>query len=386
MKTRLVRVKDISPDDEHAWRRLGERAVEPNPFAEPDFFILSTRYFEGYRDATVVIAQEGTEFLGVVPFAGIDTPRLPPRRVASTRANPMQITGLHTPLVDRTDPHRVVDALLDALSRAARSEGWPGILLLDEIGSDGPVAASLLKVCEERRYPVYVKDSWDRGTVSRAGQWANPVDGKRRREIRRRQRLLTEEAGAEVVLVDRSLAPGACDDFMAMEIAGWKGREGGHAFARYPNMAEWFREWHRCLVAGGRATLLSLEAGSHPVAMAYVVRAGDGLFCFRIAFDEAYAKYGPGPMLLSSALTYLRDTTDAAWFDSMTSKDNTFFLGLLPERRRLSRLFIGTGGTLDRALVSALPAMAKLSAASHQMRHRLVRNPRTRERSRGNGA
>ncbi len=383
MKTRLVRVQDVSRDDEDAWRRLGERALEPNPFAEPDFYLLAARHFETYADARLVIAQEGTEFMGVLPIARVDTPRVPPRRVATTLADPTQISGLSTPLVDRTEPRRTVDALLGALGRAARSEGWPGIVLLPEFASDGPVAESLLKVCEERRYPVYVKDSWERGTVSRAGQWANPVDGKRRREIRRRQRLLTEEAGAEVVVVDRSLAPTACDDFLAMEMAGWKGRGGGHAFARYPNMAEWFRDWHARLVASGRVTLLSLDVGSRPIAMAYVVRAGEGLFCFRIAFDEEYAKFGPGPMLLSSALTLLRDTTDAAWFDSMTSKDNAFFLGLLPERRRLSGLFIGTGGTLDRSLVSALPAMTRLSAATHQLRKRLQRAPETAAGTRG---
>ena len=170
---------------------------------------------------------------------------------------------------------------MGALGRAARHEGSPGIVLFDEIGSDGPVAESLRRVCEERRFPVYVKDSWERGTVSRAGQWANPVDGKRRREIGRRRRLLADNAGEEVALVDRSLEPTACDDFLEMEIAGWKGREGGHAFARYPNMAEWFRDWHRCLVAAGRVTLLSLNVGSVPIAMSYFVRAGEGLFCFR---------------------------------------------------------------------------------------------------------
>ena len=80
-------------------------------------------------------------------------------------------------------------------------------------------------------------------------------------------------------------------------------------------------------------------------------------------------------MLLSSALNFLRDSTDAAWIDSMTSKDNAFFLGMLPERRMLSRLLIGTGGPLDRALVSALPAMTRLSAAKRQVQKRLVRAP-----------
>ena len=78
MKTRLVRVQDVSRDDEDAWRRLAERALEPNPFAEPDFFLLSARYFESYADARLVIAQEGTEFMGVLPIAGVDTPRVPP--------------------------------------------------------------------------------------------------------------------------------------------------------------------------------------------------------------------------------------------------------------------------------------------------------------------
>ncbi len=372
MQTRLVRVKDLSKDDEDAWRRLAARSLEPNPFAEPDFFILSVRHFEKYADARLVIAQEGTEFTGVLPLARVDSPRVPPRRIESTTADPTQISGLQTPLVDRTDPDQTVDALMAALGRAARYDGWPGIVLFDEIASDGPVAASLRRVCEQRRCPIFVKDTWERATVSRVGKWATPVDAKRRGDIGRRRRQLVNDAGAEVTVIDLSAEPAACDAFLEMELAGWKGREGGHAFARYPNMAAWFRDWHRRLVAANRVTLLALTVGSVRIAMTYFVRGGEGLFCFRVAFDETYAKYGPGPMLLASALDFLRDNTDAAWIDSMTGKDNTFFLRMLPERRRLSRLYIGTGGRLDRAMVSALPALTKLAAARHQMQKRFV--------------
>ena len=367
METRLVRVRDIERDDEDAWRRLAERAVEANPFAEPDFFISAARHFESYRDATLVIAQDGSEFIAALPIAAIDRPRIPPRRVASTAASPLQISGLQTPLVDRTQPDRAVDALIGALSQAAKDDGWPGIVLFDEIGSDGPVAEALRRACQDRRFPIFVKDSWERATVSRSGHWANPIDGKRRREIGRRQRLLAAEAGAEVALVDRTSDPTALDDFLHMEISGWKGREGGHAFARYPSMAAWFGDWHRCLLTAGRVTVLSINVGPVPIAMDYFVRAGEGFFCFRVAFDESYATYGPGAMLLASGLNLLRDSTDAQWVDSMTSKDNTFFLGLLPERRRISKLLIGTGGTLDKAVVSALPAMTRLGAAKRRV-------------------
>jgi hypothetical protein len=104
------------------------------------------------------------------------------------------------------------------------------------------------------------------------------------------------------------------------------------------------------------------------------VRAGPGIFGFRIAFDEAYARYSPGAMLLSSALVYLRDETDAQWIDSCSDRNNEFFL-MLPERRRLSMLLIGTGGALDRRIVGALPALSRVNAAQERARARLRRKP-----------
>jgi len=372
MKTRLVRVQDISKDDEDAWRHLSERALEPNPFAEPDFLVLSSRHFEGYADARLVIVQDGTEFKGILPISLMERARVPPRKVAHIRSRPLVVACLDTPLVDRSSPDQASDAIIDALCRAAKSEGWPGIVMFDEIGADGPVIDSLRRACEERRCPIFIKDSWERATVSRAGRWANPFDRKRRREIARTQRLLAEEAGVEVTIVDRTSDPAAVEDFLEMELSGWKGREEGRAFARNADTAAWFREWHPRWVATGRLTVLSLNVGSISIAMQYFVQAGEGLFWFRMAFDEAYARFGPGAMLLSLALNYLRDNTDAQWIDSLADKGNAFVLGMLPERRRLSALLIGTGGGLDRALVLALPTMTKLVAAEKQVRARLA--------------
>jgi len=373
MKTRIVRVQDITEDDEEAWRRCAERALEPNPFAEPDFLIPSSRHFVDYADARLLIAEEGSDFVGVLPISRMTRSRMPPRRVASVRSKPRVVAGLDTPLVDRSSPDRASGALLDGLRRAAESDGWPGIVLFDQIASDGPVFDSLSRCCVERHCPVFIKDSWERATVTRSGRWANPVDGKRRRETARRQRLLAEEAGSEVVLVDRTSDAAAAEDFLVMESSGWKGRERGRAFARSPEQAAWFREWHGRWLAAGRLSVLALNVGSISVAMEYFVRAGEGLFGFRIAYDDAYAHFKPGAMMVSLAMNFLRDNTDAAWIDSTTDRDNDFFLGMMPERRTLSTILIGTGGAVDRAMVSALPTMTKLVVAEKQVRKRLVR-------------
>ncbi len=180
-----------------------------------------------------------------------------------------------------------------------------------------------------------------------------------------------------MTLVDRTLDPSAAEDFLVMEASGWKGREGGLALTRRPATVSWFREWHPIWVASGRLTILALNVGSVSVAMQYYVRANEGLFCFRIAFDDAYAKYKPGAMLMSMALSHLRDHTDAEWVDSSTDAGNTFFFGMLPERRTISTILIGTGGIVDRSLVSALPTMTKLVVAEKRVRKRLARSRST---------
>ena len=63
-------------------------------------------------------------------------------------------------------------------------------------------------------------------------------------------------------------------------------------------------------------------------------------------------------MLIAAGTEYLLEHTDAGWIDSSTDKDNAFLLELLPERRNLSTVLIGTGGALDRRAVSALPSSA----------------------------
>ena len=362
MRTRLVRVRDISKDDEEAWRRLSARALEPNPFAEPDFLLPSVRHFGGYSDARLVIAQEGTEFVGVLPTVAFTGSRLPPRMIVTTRGSPTAVSALNAPLVDRSEPDQVVDALVGALGRGAKRDKWPGILLLHEMASDGLVAESLRRVCDRRRYPVFVKDAWERGAVSRSGQWENPLQRHRRREVGRLRRLLTRESGDELHVVERSTDSVAVEDFLTMEASGWKGREDGLAFARDPDKVAWFREWSVRWAATGRLIVLALNVGDVSIALQYFVRAGEGLFFFKMAYDPDYARYAPGAMLLASAFEYLLEQTDAQWIDSCADGGNRFVLDMFPERRKLSRLVIGTGGALDRRLVSALPLMTKVAS------------------------
>ena len=370
METRLVKVSDLSASDEQAWRMLGARVIEPNPFFEPDFVLLACRHFEGFAKTRLVIVEDDGEFRAVLPLAAVEHPRIPPRATVTTRGQPTAIAALCTPLVDRTCVDRAVGALLDGLSEEAKRGGLPGIVALERLGDDGPVAGSIRRLCRERRLPVFTRETWIRGTVSRAGKWESPLSKKRSKEIARLGRVLTKETGLELSLVDRTLDPSAASEFLDMEASGWKGSGQGSAFARDQTKVAWFREWRDRWAPTGRLHVLALNAGSMSIAMQCFVRAGDGLIFFRMAFDAKYARYAPGASLLASSMEYLLEHTDAQWIDSCADADNKFALEMLPEGRPLATLMIGTGGLLDRSLVSALPAMTRVVAETRRARGR----------------
>jgi len=372
MKTRLVSARDISAVDEERWRHLAQRALEPNPYAEPDFFLVSSRHFQGYADATLVVVEEGSEFRAVLPVATTGKRRSLPRRVAETRSTPTSVFGMGTPLIDATKPEESTEGLVEALGVASKDARWPGIVSVERLRTEGPVFDLLRNECAQRGRPFLVRDSWDYGAVTRVGEWANPIQGKRRREIERRLRQLASETGEEVTMVDRSQDPSAFEDFLKMEATGWKGGPGGKAFALRHDTVEWFKEWSQRWGESGRMYALTLCVGDKPVAMQYCVRAGEGIFVFRIGNDDAYSRHGTGTALFHLSLGYLRDHTDAAWFEVPTDKDS-WSLHVLPERRSLSNVVIGTGGLVDRTLVSAIPAVEGALALPDLVRRRLSR-------------
>ncbi|HEY5025200.1 MAG TPA: GNAT family N-acetyltransferase [Acidimicrobiales bacterium] len=383
METRLVKVKGISAADERAWRALAARAMEPNPYFEPDFLMLCAKHFQGYADTTLVVAEEQGSFVGVLPIVRFDRPNLPPRHVASMIGAPTAVRSLGTPLIDGDCGDAAMGALLDALAGAAEKSGWPGIVSVDRMGNDGPLIESLHRMCEKRGFPVFTKEAWDRGVVRRGGKWERPLRKTRERQIAQKRRAMMRDSGKEVTLVDRTLDPSVVDDFLVMEMTGWKGREGGLAFAKDEHKVAWLHEWHQRWAPTGRLTVLSLQLEEIPVAIEFFVRAGDGIFCFRGAYDDSYSKYGPGLMVFADCMAYLLEHTDAGWMDSATDKDNAFLLEILPERRNLSVLYIGVGGILDKTVVRALPGMVRLGATQRQLRERWARSRPTNSTSTG---
>ncbi len=362
----------MSSRDEQAWRSLAARAVEPNPLFEPDCVIPAARHQSFGSEIDLVVAEENDEMQACIPVRRVRRWHKVPYPIVTTQVRRMIYLG--TPLIA---PEHGIDAcasLFDTLAEQ-RARGGARVLALEEITSDGPVDAFVRAAAEQRGYPRYEFETFDRGFVRRRVTF-DSRDIHRPETIRtvaKKRRRLTRELGEEPKLVDHGGSSSAVMDYIALEASGYKA-DLGVAMTTAAGEPNYFREMCERFSAAGRMHIVALEAAGRILAMNVWIRAGAGMFMIKSSFDEKYSDFSPGLQLMQSSVEYFQERTDAAWLDSCTYKGNEFLLRMFPDRRTVASHFVVLAndwrhGFVDRAVVQAFiklrPVHTRLWARLH---------------------
>jgi CelD/BcsL family acetyltransferase involved in cellulose biosynthesis len=375
VKTRAIRPLDISARELQSWRDLSDRAAEPNPFQEPDFLVPAALDLPYGAEIEVLLAEEEGRAFASIPIRSLWNWRGFPYPFVTTQG--LRTLECGTPLVDTERGAEGLASILSALSER-RQIGRSRILVLPQVTQSGPVFEALRTAARMANLPFIVFESWERAFLRRrveppSEQLVNP---KLRRDLRRRSRRITEQLGAEPVLVDRTADPDAVKQLLYLEKAGYKGV--AHiAMASHVGEPEFFAAICRTFAAAGRLHLLALEAGGQTLAMCVWLRDGDGLFLYKICYEERYARYGPGALMQIACMKYFHATTDASWMDTGTYRDNEMFLRLYADRRQTAGIFVPLSrDPLDRLAIRSFMALRPFHRLIHEKRNPQASHPR----------
>jgi CelD/BcsL family acetyltransferase involved in cellulose biosynthesis len=330
------------------WTALAAAASEPNVFAESWFAGPGLRLLAADKDVRMLEVRRGGLLIGLLPLCLASRyGRLPVRNVQNWQH---YHSFLGTPLVRMGEERHFWATALRALD----ADPWASAFLhVSGLVEDGPVhrglveaAAELGRTCDtvlrsERALLV-------QGLTSQA-YYEQTVRKKKRKELSRLHNRLAELG----TLASRSFAAGQdldgwCDSFLALERAGWKGREGS-ALACNPRTERFFREAVHGAAAAGRLDFLRLDLDGQPIAMQVNFLAPPGSFSFKIAFDEHYARYSPGVLIQIENLRVM-ERAEIGWMDSCAVEDHSMINSLWSERRRLVRVTVPLSGIRRRAL------------------------------------
>lgn len=330
------------------WDALTQDASAPNPFFESWNLLPALANLDRSGHAQIAIFRCEGKLRGLMPLA----------RSASYYGYPLPHlhNWLHhnsfcgTPLVARG-----YEAAFwaDFLRWADRKPGGALFLHLTNLPNDGAVYSALRDVTAEQTRPCAIVHSEQRALLE-SNQGPNAyfdasMSAKKRKELRRQHKRLSEAGELRFHrYIDDYKIDQWCNDFLALEQAGWKGGEGS-ALACDPATASLFRTAMHGAAQRGRTERLSLSLDGKPIAMLVNFLAQPGSYSFKTAFDENYARFSPGVLLQRENLALL-DRPDIAWSDSCAAADHPMIERIWREKRTIISASIGIGGTLRRTL------------------------------------
>jgi len=342
------------------WDDLARNAVEPNPFYESWMLLPAWRRLAG--DAKVCLAcvfrsggkpQDVPELCGVVPLVRQRYGSWPVETWASWQhpycflCTPLLRSGVAT------------EAARCLWSWMEQQTGGPALWTLPHITAAGAFHQALIDVVNERAAGMYIAHQYNRALLvpadSAEAYCESAMTCHNRQELRRQRRRLGERGRLEVRRSTRSepIEPWI-EQFLALEAAGWKGREQS-ALAADEADAAYFHDIALAAADRNQLTFLGLFLDDRPIALKVNLVSGGGSFAFKIAFDEAFAKFSPGVQLELENIDWVHQQPDLKWMDSC-AKPGHFMIGRLwRERRTIQRLVVSTGSLGGNLLVGLLP-------------------------------
>jgi len=269
-----------------SWSRLAARSLVPAGLNAPEFLIPLLKHLQGAELATV---QGGGELLLTLP---VKRRRLP-FSLLTNWVTPLSASGLPP-----VDPHLGAEALAALL----RHERTP--VMLTGVPADGPFRDTLVAASSH----LAVLDRWERAALRPSGTFESWFEGnferKRRKEYRRLRARLSEQGRLESL----NLKPG--DDvgpwvqgLLSLEAAGWKGKR-GTSLKSAASVAAAFAEAAQDLHRAGKLRFWGLTLDGRPIATMFAMVEGSSAWLGKIAYDEAFARFSPGVLLIL-------DTTEA---------------------------------------------------------------------------
>lgn len=352
------------------WDQLAWECALPNPFFERWALLPALDAFAPGDSVRLACIYEADRLIGLLPvvhsgdYYGYPVPHY------RTWLHANAFCG--APLVLQGREVAFWEALLDWADAASASALF---LHLAGLPEDGPLYAALARAADRHNRPSAVVMREERALLSSdlapAAYFDQSMSGKKRKELRRRARRLGEEGTIHFSREtdERSIAQWS-GQFLALEKKGWKGDEGS-ALASAAETERFFREAMENAAGLGRLERLTLMLDGAPIAMLANLVAAPGVFSFKTAYDEAYARFSPGVLLQRENLDLL-ERRDIEWCDSCASEGHPMIERIWREKRTILRVSVGLGGVLRRQV-----ARAFLAAETRQFPHKLETGSRS---------
>lgn len=366
---RATTVGELSPADFERWGQFDAQTLEGTPFLSADYLQPAVLHWPAARSIRLLVVERSDQIKMIMPFRIMPLHRQLPISTLST----WDLT-----LADETSslfPMLATDGGIEALRAgfsALSSLGLPGLVDIVTIPADGPTYELIRRAIQpEARCHIRGRSLWPAARIPAENdtQPSAEVDtiphhrsASTRKKAKQARRGLERELGAELATRDRSDDPNIVENFLDLQVAGWKGDPSKRGVAyRITGRAQWLHEVAERYRRRGQFAAFEIHAKGSPLYLSLDFRMGSTLVGFQDAYDEAWASYGLGNLARSAHLNWLAgrevDTYDPNMFWGYVDSARFY-----PDRRETLRLLVAASGRLPALQVNAVRAVKSFSS------------------------
>jgi Acetyltransferase (GNAT) domain len=331
---------------------LTYRAVEPNIFFNPRFLAPAMPRLDDREIRFMVLRDEEEQrsrMRFLMPYS-IEKPGFN-LGVSVIRAWSTPFGPLGAPLIDREDPVGVMEDVFDVLSRPHLK--LPEVILFPDMRINGAAASAIRQVAIGRNLPVVTTERHERPILQSKldgdAYIQSSLGSHHRRDFQRLERRLGRLGKLEFT---ESRHPDdvrrRTEEFLSLEASGWKGRK-RTAMAVDRFRAAFAREALYCLAERDMCRIHTLDLNGRAIASLVVMRESGIAYTWKTSFDENYARYSPGTLLMIDTTKKLLEDPNIMRSDSLATEDHVVMSRLWTEKEPMATLAIGLRPSADRA-------------------------------------
>ncbi|APG92267.1 GNAT family N-acetyltransferase [Sinorhizobium americanum] len=330
---------------------LSNRAIEPNVFFTGRFLAPAMPRLEDRVIRLAVIRdsnERSSRLRFLMPFS-IEKPGFSiGAPIIRGWSNPFGPLGV--PLLDAEDAAETISNLYTAL--ATPSSGLPQVLVLPDVRLKGKFAQLARAVAIGENLPLTVTDTFERpmleSLLDGPAYLRQAISRAHFKELRRQWNNLEKHGNlAYSVARQPEEIRWRLEEFLALEASGWKGRERS-AMIMDRFRAAFAREAITNLAEADSVRIHTLDLDGKAIAAMVVLMMAGEAYTWKTAYNEDYAKYSPGKLLLAELTEWHLDDANIARSDSCAVPDHPMIARFWQEREEMGTLVIGLQQNRDR--------------------------------------
>jgi hypothetical protein len=247
------------------------------------------------------------------------------------------------PIVDRDTGDNALSALFQ---NALTQTGASGRLMMSNVPGAGPMYDAILRVTRnedllfhefDRHQRAAMKCEFDGGAYLETA-----LSGKKRKEYRRLKNRLSDRGCLKFETFEEADDISSwINDFLQLEGAGWKGRK-QTAFNNRQDWAEFLKASTTGLVENNQCKLWRLRLNNRTLAITFAHHAGHQAWLNKITYDENYARYSPGVLLMLEVTKALGNDPVITEIDSLATPDHPMINRLWRQKVSSTDIIIST--------------------------------------------